>query len=319
MKIRSVLAVLLITLSMAARGQTCTASISDVDFGTPNLLSTTATDVNATLTVNCTSVPLLASIKVCPSLSEGSGGAAGGIRLMDGPGNQTLSYQLFQDATRTQGWGASDNLTLGTVPFLSLPGGLTGTSRTTRTIYARLFGNQSTVEPGTFTSEFESTETAFQYSSYYFSTSENCSGWVGTRVVRPTFTVSAELSSYCRVSTADIAFGTVGVLAAAITANGKLTLACTRSTPYVVYLNGGLSGAPPTARRMTRNAEAVLYGLYRDAARTQAWGDVSTPGSGLAGTGTGGDQVLTVYGRIAPQPTPSPGAYSDRIIVTVVY
>nr|WP_281033880.1 spore coat protein U domain-containing protein [Mesorhizobium sp. M4B.F.Ca.ET.049.02.1.2] len=36
-------------------------------------------------------------------------------------------------------------------------------------------------------------------------------------------------------------------------------------------------------------------------------------------TGVGTAQNLTVYGRVPPQTTPSPGVYTDTVIVTVTY
>jgi spore coat protein U-like protein len=38
-----------------------------------------------------------------------------------------------------------------------------------------------------------------------------------------------------------------------------------------------------------------------------------------SGTGSGSGQALTVYGRVGSQTTPSPGAYSDSVVVTVTY
>ena len=42
---------------------------------------------------------------------------------------------------------------------------------------------------------------------------------------------------------------------------------------------------------------------------------------GLATTdaGTGVSRAVTVHGRVPPQPTPPPGAYSDTVVVTVTY
>jgi len=62
---------------------------------------------------------------------------------------------------------------------------------------------------------------------------------------------------------------------------------------------------------MSRGAETITYGLYKDADRSQPWGDTGTPGSTIAGTGNGAAQTLTVYGRVPPQKTPSPGTYTD--------
>ena len=39
----------------------------------------------------------------------------------------------------------------------------------------------------------------------------------------------------------------------------------------------------------------------------------------VAGTGNGNAQTLTVYGHIAAQTTPAPGAYADTVNVTVTF
>ncbi|EEF26199.1 conserved hypothetical protein [Ricinus communis] len=44
-----------------------------------------------------------------------------------------------------------------------------------------------------------------------------------------------------------------------------------------------------------------------------------TPGSTVAGTGTGNAQLLTIYGRVPPQTTPSSGTYTDTVVVTLTY
>ena len=91
------------------------------------------------------------------------------------------------------------------------------------------------------------------------------------------------------------------------------------SAPYTVALNGGNDAATdPTLRKMSKGAEKITYGLYRDAARTQPWGSTSGTNT-VAGTGSGLAQSLTVYGRVPVQATPSPGAYADTIVVTLTY
>jgi spore coat protein U-like protein len=66
------------------------------------------------------------------------------------------------------------------------------------------------------------------------------------------------------------------------------------------------------------SSEFVTYELYRDVNRSQRWG--STVGTDtLSGTGNGNAQSATVYGRVAPQATPSPSAYTDTITVNVTY
>lgn len=70
---------------------------------------------------------------------------------------------------------------------------------------------------------------------------------------------------------------------------------------------------------MKKGAETVTYGLYQDGARTLPWGSGAVPGEAVPGTATGLAQNLVVYGRVAPQTTPSPGAYTDTVVVTVTY
>ncbi|WP_234820856.1 spore coat U domain-containing protein [Sinorhizobium medicae] len=114
-------------------------------------------------------------------------------------------------------------------------------------------------------------------------------------------------------------FWPAGVLSSNIDATGRATVTCTPATAYTVGLSNGMSGTSPTNRRMTLGGAAVVYGLYKDAGRSQPWGDGATPGSTVAGTGTGAAKGYTVYGRVPPQTTPTPGTYSDTVVVTVTY
>ena len=302
----------------AAYALSCSATISNVDFGQPQLLSSEATDALATLTVTCTSIPLLSTVKMCPSIGSGSGGSNGSGRLMTGPGGATLSYQLFQDSSRTVGWGSSEDTSLGSVPVLTLSGGLTGTATVTRTIYARLFGSQSAMPPGNYSSAFTGTAAAFSYGIYYLAASSSCSGYVGTAIVRPQFTVLAGPAPTCTLATNNLAFPAAGVLSNALRAQADLGVTCTRPTAYVVSLDNGLTGTAPTARKMTSaGGSTVTYGLYSDSGRTQPWGGNAT--QTVSGTGSGTTQNLTIYGLVPAQASPQPGNYVDRVVVTLTY
>ena len=39
----------------------------------------------------------------------------------------------------------------------------------------------------------------------------------------------------------------------------------------------------------------------------------------MAGTGSGLAQIFSVYGRVPAQNTPSPGTYSDTVVLTISY
>jgi spore coat protein U-like protein len=120
------------------------------------------------------------------------------------------------------------------------------------------------------------------------------------------------------VTPQDLNFGSHGVLSANIDATSQLAVTCTPSTAYTIGLNGGNANAAPTVRKMAKGAERITYGLYQNAARTQAWGE-SIGTDTVAATGSGLAQNFTVYGRVPPQASPTAGTYTDTIVVTVTY
>lgn len=140
-----------------------------------------------------------------------------------------------------------------------------------------------------------------------------------------TFNVLIEIVESCDISTitaTDVDFGShVRNNDAPVDAEGTLTVNCTAGTDYTIGLNEGVNSTSITAaadnRRMTDGAEFVPYGLYRDAARTQFWGDVIGTDT-LAGTGTAADVEIPVYGR-APSTDYPPGTYIDTVTATVTY
>jgi spore coat protein U-like protein len=98
----------------------------------------------------------------------------------------------------------------------------------------------------------------------------NCSGPATTT----TFNVTATVPTTCSIATNNLNFGTAGVLTANTDATTTLTPTCINGAPYNIGLDGGLSGAiNPIQRKMKKAAEFVLYGLYRDAARSLPFGN----------------------------------------------
>ena len=319
--LRLVFAVMAILACVPDKAQalTCSGTVTDVDFGAPNLMDAAPVDVMGTMTITCTAIPLLTVIKLCPGIEAGAGGADGSARLMTGPSGNTLSYQLYQDAGRTQAWGSLGNPGLGTVPPLSLNGGLTGTDTTTRTIYGRLFSGQSAMLPGAYRSDFTGTQVVLTYAPYLLVALGSCTGFVGTQNAYPTFATMAAPAPGCTLTTADLAFPSAGVLNNAISGQTSMTVACTKNTPYSISLDNGVTGTAPAARQMKSAAGAtVTYALYRDSGRSQVWGTASS-GAGFAGTGSGANVAVPVYGQAPVQTTPAPGVYSDRIVATIAY
>ena len=130
------------------------------------------------------------------------------------------------------------------------------------------------------------------------------------------FSVTASFTKGCMVATQALNFGTTPDLSVNVDATGQVSVTCTQSTEYDVGLSVG--AFTPTTRRMTNDKnEFVVYGLYRDAARTLGWGEAM--GTMMSGVGTGLTESHVVYGRVMPQTAPPPGTYNDRVVVTITY
>jgi spore coat protein U-like protein len=296
-----------------ARAATCSFTVTTVAFGSVDVTANAAVNTTATVSVMCSSLLALGGFNVCVNLGAGSGGATNAATRFMLSGANTLTYGLFSDAARTIPWGSSLWAAGGANAVLvSFPGSLLGTQTETATVYGQVYSGQQTVMAGSYLSTFSSTNAEIMWPAV---SSSNCGGSTATT----SFNVTAIVSTTCRIATNNLNFGTAGVLAANTDATTTLSPACTNGTPYNIGLDGGLSGATnPTQRKMTNGAAFVLYGLYRDAARSLPFGNTIGTNT-LTGTGAGLSQSATVYGRIAPQATPSPGTYNDTIVVTLTY
>ena len=294
-----------------AGAQSCTLSVTNVAFGSVDVTANTGSSTTATLTVTCSGLILL-PVQVCISLGPGSAGANSPSDRLMANGAHQLHYGLFSDAAHSSPWGSYVTAGFGTGVTITLPAG-GGTM--TRTVFANVPSGQQTVVPGSYLSTFAGINAEIQYG--LTSVLLGCNTLTTTSSA--SFTVGATVPTTCRITTNNLNFGSVGVIGANVDASTNLGPVCTNGTPYTVGLDGGLSGATnPTQRKMTQGTAFVLYGLYRDAARSQAFGNTIGTNT-AAGTGTGLSQTLTVYGRVAPQATPAPGTYADTITATLTY
>jgi spore coat protein U-like protein len=297
-----------------ARAQSCSFTIDNIDLSPTDILSGSAVNGSSTIHISCNGL-LLNTVRVCMSIGAGSGGAVAGARHLLGP-SATLNYQLYRDGAGTV-WGSNYWGLGGSLPTVDIPLNASGSGSTTVPMFAQLFAAQNTAPIGSYISNFASADTIFDY-GYTFLGIVGCNAIpLLPRVGSGTFQVAATVGSICHVSALDLDFGTQGLLTANVDRNGEVSVTCTNGTPYTVSLNGGQAAAPPTARIMKHGvSDQITYGIYRDAARTQPWGE--TLGTTEAGTGTGVAQTFYTYGRVPPQPA-TPGGYSDSVIVTVTY
>jgi spore coat protein U-like protein len=294
-----------------AMAQSCTLSVTNVAFASVDVTANTTSSTTATLSVTCTGLILL-PVQVCISLGPGSAGAnSPSDRLMANGANQ-LHYGLFTDAAHTSPWGSYVTAGFGTGVTVTLP---IGGGTATRTVFGNIPASQQSVVPGSYLSSFAGINAEIQYG--LTSILLGCNTLATTSSA--SFNVTATVPTTCRITTNNLNFGSVGVIGANVDASTNLGPVCTNGTPYTIGLDGGLSGAiDPTQRKMTNGTASVLYGLYRDAARSQVFGNIIGTNT-AAGTGIGLSQTLTVYGRVAPQTTPAPGIYSDTITATLTY
>ena len=298
-----------------AWAQSCSFGVSNMNFGSVDTLSSSQTNSTATINMNCSGIAGQ-RILICAHLAAGTGGASSATARQMLSGANSLNYQLYSDSARSVVWGSYAWAYASRPPALALTPNASGSATGSATIYGGAFGSQGTVPPGTYLSTFSGAQVEFRYR---YTSSSSCSTASGTTAADPTFTINATVAANCLVSTQNIDFGSKGILNANVDATGQVSVTCTPALAYTVSLNGGATGSPPTARKMSKGAETVTYGLYKDTNRAQPWGDATTPGSTVAGTGNGATQTLTVYGRVPPQATPSAGVYTDTVIVTVTY
>ncbi len=299
-------------LFSAAHAQTCSFSVTPVAFGEDDVTANAAVDTTATVSITCSGLALL-TVNVCVNLGAGGGGATNAANRFMASGPNQLRYSLYSNAARTAVWGSDFWAGAGAGSVLIPVPLLLGTNTVTATVYGRVFSGQQTVPAGSYLSAFSATDASIRYGLLGLFC--NLLGSTATT----TFNVTADVPTTCSVTANNLAFGTTGTLTSNIDASTTMAPICTNGTLYQLGLDGGLSGATdPTQRKMTNGSPFVLYGLYRDAARTLPFG--STIGSNtLGGTGSGLVQSVPVYGRIAPQSTPAPGTYNDTVIVTLTY
>lgn len=136
------------------------------------------------------------------------------------------------------------------------------------------------------------------------------------------FDVTATIIASCTIAAGDLAFGSYDPLAGtALDGTATISVTCSNGAGYNIQLSGGLS-TNVAARTMDDDATATStlnYSLFSDAGRANNWG-VTNGTDTFAGTGTGANQDVTVYGRIpAGQTTPVTGSYTDTITATIEY
>lgn len=304
-------------LPQSAWALSCSASIGNVNFGAVNVLSGTnplATS-SSPVAINCSRGLFEAggNATVCVYLGDGSGGWDGGTQRFMRSGTNPLGYNLYKDAARSQIWGSLGIFgASGPKRYVfNVPGGLAGGSATQNdTIYASINPGQSTASVGNYSSSFTAPHTLVRFANG----NVVCPGSGDVRI--STFDVTASVTANCSISAQDLNFGVAPSLPAARDQNTSINVACTNAAPWSVGLSNGSNFSGTRRMRLANTASYIGYGLFRNAARTQAWG---TGANAANGTGTGGNQTLTVFGRVPAQATPAAGTFVDTVVATITF
>lgn len=323
---------------------TCTATAPGaLAFGTITNGAASATDAMTSFTITCNTTALSvlgsASVRACLKIGTGSTGSTLlPSRSMNNTTADPMAFQLYTNGGRTTVWGAvpggSPPAAIVTLSY-GVPLITGGSGAQSVTLYGQVPAAQ-VLSAGAFASSFTAANVSLEY-AYNESIigiaqppalCTSTSGVSGHKTADGAFpfTVSANVLPQCSTYvTTDMDFGSnAGAITANLDRTSTIGLTCINRTAYSIGLNNG-QNASGNVRRMRFTAldgsvYYVPYELYRNAARSQRWGNTLNTDT-LAGTGTGAAQTLTVYGRAPPSvgAVPAQGSYSDVITVTITY
>jgi spore coat protein U-like protein len=315
--IAGALSIGLVGATRPALAQSCNFTISSLNFGSINLAANTPFTSTATFSASCTGTANT-TVRTCPNIDVGSGGSTSGNPRFLLNGATQLNFNLYQDGAYSSVWGSNLWGFAGSYasPTIDVALNGSGNGAASQTLYGQISAGQPTSPAGLYSSSFAGVQTSVAYA---YSTVGTCATIGTSHATTAPFTVTATNATICSVSAASLNFGSAGVLRAALEATSSVTVTCTNAAPYTVALDGGLSGATnPAQRKMSQASQTITYGLYQDSGRAVPWGD-SVGVNTMAGTGSGLAQTFTVYGRVPVQNTPSPGTYSDTVVLTISY
>jgi spore coat protein U-like protein len=124
----------------------------------------------------------------------------------------------------------------------------------------------------------------------------------------------------CTISATSVNFGNYNVFdGSPLDSTGTISYRCNAqaSNITVALTRGGSSTFSP--RRMFKGVEVLTYNLFRNAARTNVWGD-GTSGTAVysrANPPNNSNVNLTVYGRVPAGQDVSAGTFSDTVTAVI--
>ncbi|MBO1056630.1 MAG: spore coat protein U domain-containing protein [Dolichospermum sp. JUN01] len=135
--------------------------------------------------------------------------------------------------------------------------------------------------------------------------------------------ISSTVSNNCTISTAALSFGTYNPVEGS-NVTGTVTTNCTAYVNAVITLGQGFYSATGSSnevplRRLQNGASAsyLNYNLYKNSGKTTIWGNSTSTGVTVIGTGT--EESTSVYGEIPAGQSVAAGSYTDDVTATVTY
>ncbi|KAB8063856.1 Csu type fimbrial protein [Janthinobacterium violaceinigrum] len=326
------LIVLLGCASGAARADTCSVSMTNIDFGNISPISGTDYVAQATGTFSCVFSSLnlgqllTPNAQVCISLGLGTNSTSALPRKL-GNGSNRMEYNVYVDGSYAPAkiWGGAGVTGAPSTFGMILSAGLLappGTYSMNFTVYAKIpagaalaavptVANANTV----YTSSFAGLGT-YTYTTYGLVNLFGCtvnSGSFG-------FTVNATAINDCTITATPMAFANASILTGNLRSTSTLSVRCVNSNAYQIALNGG-SVAGNVANRQMKNTVTTDKVSYLLSATLDGapWGDGTAGTSMVTGTGTGSSVPVTVYGLVPAQSAPSPGDYKDTVTATIYF
>ena len=139
----------------------------------------------------------------------------------------------------------------------------------------------------------------------------------GGNTTSGTMNVSASVAPSCTVRADPLQFGSYTLAQKGATSTIYIT--CTMDTNYKIGLDEGSgSGATVSVRKMTSGSNTLNYSIYQNSGYTTVWGDTIDTNT-VAGTGSGTEQQIPVYGMIPANQQAPIGSYTDTVNIEVTF
>ena len=308
----------------------CTATMTDVSFGSVDLVNNTGTSTSGTLSYTCTNSDRFNAVQVnaCFAVDGGQNSQSqlNPSRMLDsGNLSNVLTFNLFLPDNATT-WGSS---LYGTQPYNPpvftiprAPNGSTSSISGSVTIPARLVNNQNAVLPNTGANTYRdsfsagSTAIGFAFTNVGSLAPASCGANLS---IRFPFTVSATVIKSCKVTAAELNMGSQDSTATNIPGSSSLAVTCSNTSPYNIGLTPG-NGSTTGAGLMSGtggNLDKVPYQLKSVSATGPNWGNTVATGA-VTGSGSGAAQSVPVFATV-PSVNFTPDDYKDTVTVTVNY